>query len=59
MKSNNTKAIELLDEWFDEPDEMGAEFWEEYGHGLTSLEIRGMADYQQVRDRLSWANLRP
>jgi len=55
--NNNTN--QLLDEWFNEPDEMGAEFWDEYEHGLTSLEIRDMADHQQVRDRLSWANLRP
>ncbi len=32
--SDNTKAIQLLDEWFDEPDEMGEEFWEEYEKDL-------------------------
>ena len=38
--TDNTKAIQLLDEWFDEPDEMGVEFWEEYE--LVPLEIGGM-----------------
>ncbi len=28
--TDNTKAIQLLDEWFDEPDDMGEAFWEEY-----------------------------
>ena len=40
LMSDNTKAIQLLDEWFDEPDEMGEEFWEEYE--LVPLEIGGM-----------------
>ncbi len=31
---NNIEAIHLLDEWFNEPDEMGAEFWDEYEREL-------------------------
>ena len=44
--SDNTKAIELLDEWFNESDEMGAEFWDEYEKELAPLD-RGVAEYQR------------
>ncbi len=29
-RPENRQAIELLDEWFSEPDDLGEEFWEEY-----------------------------
>ena len=32
--NNNEKAIQLLDEWFNEPDDMGEDFWDEYEREL-------------------------
>lgn len=34
--AENLKAIQLLDEWFDEPDDLGEEFWEEYERELEA-----------------------
>ncbi len=30
IKPENQAAIELIDSWFSEPDNMGEEFWAEY-----------------------------
>jgi hypothetical protein len=38
VRQENQEAIELLDEWFAEPDDMGEEFWKRYEAEL--LEIR-------------------
>lgn len=32
--TNNTEAIQLIDEYFAEPDDLGEEFWEEYEREL-------------------------
>ncbi|KKM07122.1 hypothetical protein LCGC14_1737120 [marine sediment metagenome] len=37
--NNNQKAIQLLDEWFDDPDDMGEDFWDEYGQNLVPFQI--------------------
>ncbi len=33
-RMDNEAAIELLEEWFSEPDEMGEEWWDEYEKDL-------------------------
>ncbi len=36
----NQETIELLDEWFSEPDDMGENFWQEYEEDLKRNPVR-------------------
>lgn len=36
VSENNLKAIEFLEEWFAEPDDMGDEFWDDFEKELES-----------------------
>ncbi len=38
--TDNTKTSDLLDDWYDEPDSMGAEFWQEYERELEENPFR-------------------
>ncbi len=38
MTELNKAAIELIDEWFAEPDNMGEEFWAEYEQELAGCQ---------------------
>ncbi len=42
--TDNAEAIQLLDEWFAEPDEM--EFWDEYEQSLVPFQI-GVPEYHR------------
>ena len=47
---DNQAAIELLDEWFSEPDNMGREWWDEYEQDIAKCRA---ANYRQAGDRRS------
>lgn len=34
MRPENEQAIELIEEWFADPDDLGEEFWAEYEEDL-------------------------
>lgn len=36
VSENNLKAIEFLEEWFAEPDDLGEQFWQEFDKELES-----------------------
>lgn len=36
VSENNLKAIEFLEEWFAEPDDLGEQFWEEFRKELKA-----------------------
>ena len=36
VSENNLKAIEFLEEWFAEPDDLGEEFWKEFDKELEA-----------------------
>lgn len=36
VSENNLKAIEFLEEWFAEPDDLGEQFWEEFRRELKA-----------------------